>query len=227
MSENKLNEIEQLVKANVGVLSTPNYNEYMAIHDKYIDCGYKVLHNQFGCLNYLNNEYYKASIFSSKIQPPNNTSTYPELYLFHPESTNHTNCIMMRIYKNSDSESTSENNQLLLAPDGLFYNYKPIDSIYSSSTNHIQYTDGLLIQWGRSYIPINESTKTISFYMPYKENDNNAYDVFITSNCTDIVSYIFHTYYKSASDFTIISHLSDGTLLGNKYFKWLAIGRWK
>ena len=109
----------------------------------------------------------------------------------------------------------------------LYWDNKPIDTIHSFGDNYIQYTNGLLIQWSRSYIPINESTKTISFYVPYKEDDDSAYDVFVNSNCTDIVSYIFHTYYKSASDFTIISHLSDGTLLGNKYFKWLAIGRWK
>ena len=207
---------------NVGIFKAPSEgNAYIAIHGEN-----SYLTELNTALRFYNNHGFitcdeSCTSITIHSSTSNNKGSYLQLKSIN--TTNYPGELRLVTCKQDGS-----NILFRVCPDGnLLWDAKPIDTIISNNNNYIKYKNGLLLQWGRNYIPANESTKTISFYLPYKENDDNTYDVFITSNCTNIVSYIFHVNYKSASDFTVISHLSDGTLLGNKYFKWLAIGYWK
>ena len=205
---------------NIGKLTTPSGDgARIEVHDTKINITAPLANPSNGNLSYLNDNKHIATILSGE----NNYNDGSCVLCFSNNSTNNPGQLWLRTQTGIGPNVL----KVTTKPDELTINNKPIDTIYSSGNNYIKYTNGLLIQWGRDYIPINSASKTISFYIPYLENDDNAYNTYISSNCVDVVSYIFHSYYKSASDFTVISHLSDGTLLGNKYFKWLAIGRWK
>lgn len=216
---------------NIGILNTPNEtgasikctSNYFNTNDTEL-----LTINNIGSIRTNITDRYKSVEITSDLDPWDVTGSAISLRSKTAEYYPSNVSLVSRL---NEQTTTME-----LFPDGTISSWysdnnsssnRYIEMIINESNNYIQYANGLLIQWGRNYIPIDESTKTISFYIPYKNNDDNAYDVYITSNCNDIVSYIFHAYYKSASDFTAISHLSDGTLSGHKYFKWLSVGRWK
>lgn len=224
MSE-KINDINELVKNNIGIVSTPNYSEYIAIHDNYVDFGYKAVHNQFGCLNYLNTDNYKASLLSCKINSPNNTSTFPELYLFHPESNIHSNCIMLRVYKDPLADSISENNQLLLTSKGFFYNNKSIDTIHSFGDNYIQYTNGLGICWvksGNTTVPPSKITFPFSFV------DIPAISISPRGSSSSNISYIHKVADISSTGCIVmaVKTTTDSEYVVSNYTL-IAIGMWK
>lgn len=98
------------------------------------------------------------------------------------------------------------------------------ERVNSSGTGYIRYESGLQICWGRGSISGSHYMANVTLPVAFI---SLSYDVVVGSNESGDCSYSVAGYINDSSNFTISAKKFDGTYGLHKYYKYIAVGRWK
>ena len=200
---------------NIGKLTTPSGDgASIEVHDTKINITASLTNPSNGNLSYLNDNKHIATILSGE----NNYNDGSCVLCFSNNSTNNPGQLWLRTQTGIGPNVL----KVTTKPDELTINNKQIDTIYSFGDNYIQYTNGLLLQWG-AFSSQTNSVASINFYIPYIKIPT------VLAQVTG-VSISGHYTIRTSSNtayFNFITISGTGAIESGIGFKWFAIGRWK
>ena len=120
------------------------------------------------------------------------------------------------------NKTTDEKYDLIGRTNGdLLFNNLKIESVYSSSTNHIQYTNGLLIQWG--YInQVSSAGSTVTLPIAYKDGNYGISAVRSATGNGETNLNIRIINNPTSISFEVANSTTTSTTC-----RWMTIGYWK
>lgn len=203
---------------NIGKLTTPSGDgASIEVHDTKINITASLTNPSNGNLSYLNDNKHIATILSGE----NNYNDGSCVLCFSNNSTNNPGQLWLRTQTGIGPNVL----KVTTKPDELTINNKQIDSIYSSGSNYIQYTNGLCFNFGRTVIPANSYSASITFSQSYIENQLPIANVTLASD------YINSTEFKLSTTITstqlTIYCTSNGLYNMDRNINYFVIGYWK
>lgn len=204
---------------NIGILSTPDGNgAYIKVsNDSSINLSgvFKdFIRFPSGIIYSNNNEDYKLITITAGTTINNSYSSNACLHLFRSDDINAPGWFELVANDGTNGASLLGKSQ----NQSLTWYGRTIDTIHSSGTNHIQYTNGLLICFDKLSYPANTTSKTFSFPKTFIEIPS------ITIS-TSSINFFYGVNVVTSSNFEITCSGNGNSAIVS--IRYIAIGRWK